>query len=251
MAAILFHEPVFATIVESGDQLYFYEVGTTTDLTVYLDSGLSTPAPQPIVADSAGRFPTIYLDGTGNPPKVVLDDSDDVQKWTTDEYPIDDSAALASDVAQLQTDVEAVEGDLLTAESEIDQLEVDVADHEGRITALEDETGVADLQDFVDRFAANVGAGNTWSFTIPYSDTEEVVVNVGQTVVGSNDTETVDLDKGFTTKWTGGCSYFNDSDPSIENCASVTGLTTSTITVLNGKDSSTTISWWAVGTVSI
>ncbi|MFD1216422.1 hypothetical protein [Microbulbifer celer] len=137
MTAVIFHEPVFATIVESGDQLYFYEVGTTTDLTVYLDAGLSTPAPQPIVADAAGRFPPIYIDSTGNPPKVVLDDANDVQRWTTNEYPIEDSAGLSQSVAQLQLDVEAVEGDLLTAESDIDQLQTDVSDHESRITALE------------------------------------------------------------------------------------------------------------------
>lgn len=144
MSAIIFHEPVFATIVESGDRLFFYEVSTTTDLTVYLDADLATPAPQPIVADSAGRFPPIYLDSTGNPPKVVLEDSDSVQKWATLEYPIEDTASLAADVAQLQIDVEAVEGDTLTNSEAITALQSDVsdndtelADHETRIEALE------------------------------------------------------------------------------------------------------------------
>lgn len=172
MAAIIFHEPVFATIVESGDKLFFYEVGTTTDLTVYLDAALSTPASQPLTADSLGRFPPIYLDGTANPPKVKLTDStglpdeEGVQKWTADEYPLEDTAALAQDVAQLQLDVEAVEGDLLTAESEIDQLQVDVADHETRLDDLEAEE--LDL--------GNIGSGakvrRTTSQSAPSGNTE-------------------------------------------------------------------------------
>ena len=142
MAAVIFHEPVFATIVESGDQLYFYEVGTTTDLTVYLDAALAAPAPQPIVADAAGRFPPIYIDSTGNPPKVVLDDASNVQKWTADEYPIEDTAALTQDVAQLKLDVEEAEGDILTLQSSDQQQDAELADHESRIATLEGEEGL-------------------------------------------------------------------------------------------------------------
>ena len=43
-------------------KLYFYRSGTTTDQAVYQDPGLSVAHTQPVVADSAGIFPVIYLD---------------------------------------------------------------------------------------------------------------------------------------------------------------------------------------------
>lgn len=46
-----------------GTQLRFYDVGTTTPKTVYSDKELNTSITQPIAADSAGRFPDIYLSG--------------------------------------------------------------------------------------------------------------------------------------------------------------------------------------------
>ena len=147
MSAVMFHEPVFATIVESGDRLYFYDVGTTSDLTVYLDAALSTPAPQPISADSAGRFPPIYLDSTGNPPKVVLRDAQGVERWTTNEYPIDDVSALAGEIGQLQDDVADVEGSMIQMDSRITQNTNKISqnqnkldNHEGRLESLESNT---------------------------------------------------------------------------------------------------------------
>jgi len=143
MSAVLFHEPVFATIVESGDQLYFYEVGTTSDLPVYLNASLSTPAPQPLTADAQGRFPPVYMDSTGNPPKVVLEDANSVEKWTTDEYPFEDVSAVAGTVAQIQEDLEDAEGAILSLESTQSQQQSTLNDHEDRIEDLEAiETGI-------------------------------------------------------------------------------------------------------------
>lgn len=147
MSAVMFHEPVFATIVESGDRLYFYDVGTTSDLTVYLDAALSTPAPQPISADSAGRFPPIYLDSTGNPPKVVLRDAQGVERWTTNEYPIDDVSSLAGEIGKLQDDVADVEGSMIQMDSritqntnKISQNQNELDNHESRLEVLESNT---------------------------------------------------------------------------------------------------------------
>ena len=67
----------------TGCQLYFYEAGTTTLKTVYQDSGITTPHTNPVVADSAGRFAPIYMDGTY---KVVLKDGSDVTIDTNDNY---------------------------------------------------------------------------------------------------------------------------------------------------------------------
>lgn len=44
----------------SGAKLYTYQAGTTTPKTTYQDAGLTTPQTNPIIADSAGRFPEIW-----------------------------------------------------------------------------------------------------------------------------------------------------------------------------------------------
>ena len=46
----------------AGAKAYFYEPGTTTPLEVYSDPELVTPHAVPVVADSKGQFPIIYLD---------------------------------------------------------------------------------------------------------------------------------------------------------------------------------------------
>ncbi len=80
--ANLFSEPVFQQLDASGDvrpgsKLSFFESQTTTPKTTYTDSGLTTPHSQPVVADGAGVFPDIYLDGTDY--RAVYTDSNDVQ----------------------------------------------------------------------------------------------------------------------------------------------------------------------------
>lgn len=62
----------------AGGKLFFYASGTTTDAPVYADEDLSTPHPQPVVANSAGRFPAIFLDeGAPSPYRVKIKDADD------------------------------------------------------------------------------------------------------------------------------------------------------------------------------
>ena len=64
--AIVFRLPA-AQVVDangnplSGARLRFYERGTTTPKNVFSDEGLTTPFAQPVVADSAGRWPQIYM----------------------------------------------------------------------------------------------------------------------------------------------------------------------------------------------
>ena len=50
-----------AGAIYAGSLHYFYESGTTTDLTVYSDPELMVPLPQPVVADSNGVLPQIWL----------------------------------------------------------------------------------------------------------------------------------------------------------------------------------------------
>jgi hypothetical protein len=70
----------------SGAALYFYEAGTTTQLTVYSDSDLETPHSWPVEADSSGRFPPIYLP-VGDYKVVLKDDVGGTTLWTADDVP--------------------------------------------------------------------------------------------------------------------------------------------------------------------
>ena len=67
----------------SGGLLYFYTAGTTNAKNTYQDSDLETAHANPVVADSAGRWATIFLDGSY---KVVLKDSAGTTIWTEDNY---------------------------------------------------------------------------------------------------------------------------------------------------------------------
>ena len=63
--------------VRAGAKLSFFESGTTTPRTTFTDADLTTPHSQPVVADGAGNFEEIFLDGTAY--RVVYTDSNDVQ----------------------------------------------------------------------------------------------------------------------------------------------------------------------------
>jgi hypothetical protein len=66
---ILLSAPVLVALTSSGAPisgalLQFYATGTTTAAPVYTSSALTTPLSNPVVANSAGLFPAIYLDPT-------------------------------------------------------------------------------------------------------------------------------------------------------------------------------------------
>lgn len=68
MASALYYNafiPAFSNIGVpiAGAKLYFYYTETTDFAPVYADSLLTTPLVNPVVADLAGKFPDIYLDG--------------------------------------------------------------------------------------------------------------------------------------------------------------------------------------------
>ena len=74
---------------------YFYENGTTTQVTVYGDTGLATPLSQPVIADSDGVFTAVYVAGA-TPLRVLMTDS---SGNALPGYPLDDIVPLASDVS--------------------------------------------------------------------------------------------------------------------------------------------------------
>lgn len=99
----LFTLPVQFLVNSSGRpyaamRVYFYEAGTLDDATVYQDITLQTPHPQPVVADSAGILPPIYLDPTAGNYRVILQTSAGVQIEDIDDYPA--SSISQSQVAQ-------------------------------------------------------------------------------------------------------------------------------------------------------
>ncbi len=150
MAAVLFFEPIMQTNVESGDRLYFYEVGTTTALSVFTDFELSAAHSQPVVADSDGRFAAIYIDATGNDPKVVLEDALLVEKWTLLRYPIEDITTLAADLDTAEAAIVTLAGRVTENEDDVVSLQSESADYESRIavnesaiTALEGSTALS------------------------------------------------------------------------------------------------------------
>ena len=65
-----------------GALLYFYVSGTNTPLNTYSDVALTTPNTNPVVANAAGVFPSIFMPGVDY--KVVLEDSSFNQIWTAD-----------------------------------------------------------------------------------------------------------------------------------------------------------------------
>ena len=62
----------------SGAQAFFYQSGTTTAQAVYTTSALSVPHTQPVVADSFGRLPPIYLDDSKSYRVIIRDAADNL-----------------------------------------------------------------------------------------------------------------------------------------------------------------------------
>jgi hypothetical protein len=80
----------------AGAKLYTYATGTSTPKAVYADAALTVALSNPVIADSAGRFPAMFL-GAGD-YKTELRDAAEVVIATDD--PVEgDAATAASDIA--------------------------------------------------------------------------------------------------------------------------------------------------------
>jgi len=84
----------------SGGLLNFYEAGTTNREPVYSDEALTTALSNPVVADSQGRFPTMYMQKIDY--KIVLTDSSGVTIKTLDNADYTDKT-LFDDIKQSAT----------------------------------------------------------------------------------------------------------------------------------------------------
>ena len=81
--------------LSAGAKAYFFETLTTTPQDTYSDAALTTPHQHPVVADSAGVLPPIYLDPSLQ-YKLTLNTSADVLIYTVD--PANDQVLSASTI---------------------------------------------------------------------------------------------------------------------------------------------------------
>ena len=90
MSATLFINQARATDsngnILPGAKLYFYDTETTTPLDVYTSSALTTPHANPVIADSGGLFPNIYLDNLETYRAILTDADDTVTVFDVDPY---------------------------------------------------------------------------------------------------------------------------------------------------------------------
>ena len=76
----------------SGGQLFFYDTGTTTPVDTYSYLAESDANANPVILDSAGREPDIFITGVY---KVVLKDASGNTIWTRDPVEASDTSNLA------------------------------------------------------------------------------------------------------------------------------------------------------------
>ena len=82
----------------TGAKANIYQTGTTTPVTVYQDTGLTTPHANPIVADSEGRFPQAFYGGN-TALRVVFTTASDATLETLDPAPLTSiSVSAASNI---------------------------------------------------------------------------------------------------------------------------------------------------------
>jgi hypothetical protein len=79
----------------ASSKLYVYEPGGTTPRATYTASDLLTPNAHPVVADSAGLFPPVYIDSTLG-YKVVLKTSAGVEIFSQDNAYVAPDATIAA-----------------------------------------------------------------------------------------------------------------------------------------------------------
>jgi hypothetical protein len=90
MSAQLFYLPYQiaakpTNIGAPGAKAYFYQPGTTTLTTIYADGALTVPLSNPVIANGAGQWPGIYLDGALT-YRLHVTDKDDALLTDVDPY---------------------------------------------------------------------------------------------------------------------------------------------------------------------
>jgi hypothetical protein len=194
MTARLFLSPFFrgfstAGAPASGDKLYFYLSGGTTATPAYTSSALVTQHPNPVVADSAGRFPAIYLDDSVT-YRVRHTDSAGTTIADVDPYTIPvplDAETVRDAIAAFIT---AGDNITITHNDAANTLEIDAA--------LEDAAPLEHWIIPITDTATAVGAGvSKYSFRAPFAITlpqiPRATLATAQTGSGAGGIITVDI----------------------------------------------------------
>jgi hypothetical protein len=91
-----FKSPILQAIDQNGNpvpgaKLFVYQTGTTTPVIIYSDQSLTTPLPNPLIANARGYFANslgvvgnIFWDG--QPLRLLLTNADDSTIWQIDNY---------------------------------------------------------------------------------------------------------------------------------------------------------------------
>ena len=116
----------------SGAQLFFYEPGTSTFKDTFTDVNGIFPSTNPVIADSRGVFPSIFLTGTY---KVVLKDKNNSQIWSEPAVQYDYSFDSASEAALAEF---TADGQFVIVEFEADgEAAIDNFTADGQVAIVE------------------------------------------------------------------------------------------------------------------
>lgn len=93
--------------IAPGFQLFFYITGTSTKKAIFADKDLTSALTNPVIADANGRFPQIFMQGTGDSYKAVMATDTDTDPptspiWTADPIEVDANDINAFDTRPAQ-----------------------------------------------------------------------------------------------------------------------------------------------------
>ncbi len=178
----------------AGGKLEFFESGTSTPQDTFSDDALTVANPNPVIADSAGRFGDIFL--TGADYKVVLKKADDSVIWTAD--PVRSPTPKSTVVLDVSTTTQLSSAD------------------DGKFVAA-DATGGA----FIGTLPAAADAGDGYEITVQKIDSSTNVVTVdasgAETINGQSDLKLTDQYASATFRCDGSTWYAYAITPTIDN----------------------------------
>lgn len=168
----------------SGAQLSVYTANTTTPATSYQDNDLTTAHTNPVIADSEGRFPAIFL--PNGQYKLVLANSSGGEQLTVDGYDTETELNSVAAIADAVQAVSTVVGEIPTVAANAAAITL-VANNIGAVTTV--NTNIADVNTVAaavtligstaEAWAASVqrdsftGDGSTTDFTMSQAVSDE------------------------------------------------------------------------------
>lgn len=215
----------------AGAKLFFYQTGTTTEITVYQDDDLLTPHANPVVADASGIFAPIYVsDATF---KTVLKTSADVTVQTVDPVYMARLAIATTDNAVLRADgtTGGIQGSTVTISDagDVTLASTDAGAAAGPILALNRNSASPAASDIIGKvlFQGEDSAGNT-------EDYAEIYAQITDATATSEDADLLFRHKLAGTMTTQ--MSFTATGPTFPTGGSFSGPVTISSTVSNGTE---------------